>query len=92
MSTQKAGEAVDELPELPGRFAGLDDGGVDAGLSLLELAIPAGVELTQAEIAYVCGCSRAYIYYLERKAMKKLRRAFERRGLGEKSERAIRLL
>jgi DNA-directed RNA polymerase specialized sigma subunit len=39
------------------------------------------VILTQQEIAYVCGCSVGYIYYLEKSAKEKLRREFERRGV-----------
>lgn len=39
--------------------------------------------LTQEEIAHVCGCSKGYIYHLEKSAMEKLRRAFERRGMRE---------
>lgn len=59
----------------------LEDGGIDAGLYLLEQLLPRGIELTQAEIAYVCGCSRGYIWLLEKTAREKLRRAFTRRGM-----------
>jgi DNA-directed RNA polymerase specialized sigma subunit len=35
--------------------------------------------LSQGEIAFVCGCSKAYIYLVEKTAMGKLRRALEHR-------------
>lgn len=62
----------------------LIDGGVDAGLHLLALVTPRGVEWTQEEIAYVCGCSKGYIYLLEKTAMQKLRRVCEARKLRER--------
>lgn len=55
------------------------DGSIDAGLWLLERVIPRGVILTQDEIAYVCGCSRGYIWLLEKSAKEKLRRVIARR-------------
>lgn len=59
----------------------LQDGSIDAGLYILEKVTPRGVRLTQEEIAFVCGCSKGYIYLLEKQAREKLRREFERRGL-----------
>ncbi len=66
----------------------LHDGGIDAGLYLLSLVTPRGVELTQEEIAEVCGCSRALIYLIEKRAIKKLKKkryllAGSRRGKGD---------
>lgn len=59
----------------------LEDGSIDAGLHLLLLVTPRGVTRTQEEIAEACGCTSKYISYLERQAMKKLRRAFQARML-----------
>ena len=54
------------------------DGGVDSGLLvLLETRAPER-ELTQEEIAFVCGCSKGYIWNLEKRAMNKLRKEFEK--------------
>lgn len=50
----------------------LQDGSIDAGLFLLSAITPRGVELTQREIAFVCGCSPGYIYWLEKSAIKKI--------------------
>lgn len=55
------------------------DGSIDAGLLILSRITPRGVHLTQEEIAFVCGCSRAYIYLLEKTAIDKLRRALQHR-------------
>jgi transcriptional regulator len=57
----------------------LQDGGIDAGLHLLSLVIPRGVELSQEEIAFVCGCTRSNISNIERRAMDKLRVMLRRR-------------
>lgn len=59
----------------------LTDGGIDAGLLVLSAVTPPGVELTQEEIAAVCGCSRGYIWWLEKRAKQKIKREFERRGI-----------
>jgi len=69
------------MREAPLRFdpEELRDGGTDAGLLLLSLVTPRGVELSQGEIAFVCGCSKAYIYLVEKRAKEKLRRALMRR-------------
>jgi hypothetical protein len=50
------------------------DGSIEAGLLLLSMVTPRGVELTQTEIAFVCGCSRGLIYLIEKAATRKLRR------------------
>lgn len=55
----------------------LRDGSIDAGLSVLLELTPRGDGWTQAEIAIVCGCSKGYIYYLERRGMEKLKTRFE---------------
>jgi hypothetical protein len=58
------------------------DGSIDAGLMLLLYARkPDGGVWSHREIASVCGCSRALINYYEQAALKKLRRAFEKRGI-----------
>jgi hypothetical protein len=64
------------MPEASTRFdpSELEDGSIEAGLYLLSLITPRGVELTQEEIAEACGCSRAMIYLIEKGAMRKLRR------------------
>jgi hypothetical protein len=62
-------------------FTGLQDGSVDAGLFLLEAVTPPGRTRTVDEIAFVCGCSRALIWQIEKRAKEKLRRKFRQRGL-----------
>ncbi len=57
------------------------DGSIDAGLFILEAITPRGVTLTQEEIAYVCGCSKGYIWLLEKQALQKLRKSPEARRL-----------
>lgn len=37
------------------------------------------VELTQGELAEICGCSQAMIYTIEKTALRKLRRAMRKR-------------
>jgi hypothetical protein len=64
---------------LPAELVGLEDGSIDAGLYLLNIATPRGRTWTQEEIAEVCGCSRALIWLIEKRAMAKLRRLFERK-------------
>jgi hypothetical protein len=56
------------------------DGSIEAGLLLLSMVTPRGVELTQTEIAHVCGCSRGLIYLIEKSAVHKLRRQEHRFG------------
>ncbi|MFL6284485.1 MAG: hypothetical protein ACJ74Q_15175 [Pyrinomonadaceae bacterium] len=51
----------------------LQDGSFEAGLYLLSLVTPRGVELTVEEIAEVCGCSKGKIWRIELNAMKKLK-------------------
>jgi hypothetical protein len=55
------------------------DGSIDAGLFVLSLVTPRGVELTQGEIAFVCGCSKGLIYWIEKSAKRKLALALKRR-------------
>jgi hypothetical protein len=71
----------EKIARLRRRWGELEDGGIDAGLFLLSLITPRGMVLTQAEIAYVCGCSKANIYLLEKAAKEKLRQSLERRGI-----------
>jgi hypothetical protein len=47
----------------------------DLGLALLSLVAKPGVSLTQQDIAAWCSCSRANIYLIEMRALKKLRNA-----------------
>lgn len=56
------------------------DGSIDAGLHVLSLVTPRGVELTHEEIAYVCGCSRGLIWSYEKRAMQKIRRILKNRS------------
>ena len=56
---------------------------IDIALARLLEETPRGKELTQEEIADACGCSRQYIYALEQRAMKKLRRCLKRADLKE---------
>ena len=57
------------------------DGGLDAGLLVLSVVTPPGVELGLREIADVCGCDQQDIWHIERRAMKKIKAEFERRGI-----------
>lgn len=57
------------------------DGSVDAGLLVLSLVSPRGVEWTQQEIAFVCGCSAQNIQDIEYRAMRKIRHELQQRGL-----------
>lgn len=58
------------------------DGEIDAGLLLLmSTPAPDGGVWSHREIAYVCGCSRSYIWLLEQRALRKLRRTLTQRGL-----------
>lgn len=57
------------------------DGSIDAGLLLLNAVRAPGAVLTQQEIADACGCSRGYIYLLEKQALEKIRQHLEKRGL-----------
>lgn len=51
----------------------MKDGGIDAGLYLLALATPRGVERTRDEIAFVCGCHPTMIDKIQTAAIRKLR-------------------
>lgn len=59
----------------------ITDGSLDAGLVVLSAITPRGVELSLEDIAYVCGCNRQDIWHIERRAMRKLKAEFARRGL-----------
>lgn len=59
----------------------LTDGGLDAGLLVLSHVAPPGVEFSLREIAEVCGCSWQDIWHIERRAMRKIKAEYERRGL-----------
>lgn len=65
------------------RIDEIEDGGIDAGLLTLEAIFPEGAELSLREIAAVCGCRMQNIWYIEQRALKKLRQAFEERGITE---------
>jgi hypothetical protein len=56
------------------------DGSIDAGLHLLTLA-RAGRTYSHREIGFVCGCSWQLIWQIEQRALRKLKAAFERRGI-----------
>ena len=58
----------------------LADGSIDAGLYLLSLAAPRDIELSLADIAFVCGCSPTVIKRLEASAIRKLKRRFKNDG------------
>lgn len=60
-----------------------EDGSIDAGLLLLELATEPGGERTLEEIAIACGVNRQKIHWIERRALKKLRAGFAARGILE---------
>lgn len=47
---------------------------IGAALARLLAETPRGVTLTQEEIAGACGCSRGYIWLVEKEAMAKLRK------------------
>jgi transcriptional regulator len=47
---------------------------IDLGLAVLAALRPAHVTLTQEDIAEVCGCTKGAIWFLEKRAMQKLRR------------------
>lgn len=49
------------------------DGSIDAGLMLLLAVTPPGFEWTQQDIATACGCTKGYIWLVEKEAMRKLR-------------------
>lgn len=53
------------------------DGTIDAGLYLLEKITPYGETWTQQDIADACGCSRGYIWLLEKQARAKMRRRLQ---------------
>jgi len=63
---------------MPGNEALPPDGSIDAGLIVLETVTPRGASWTQEEIAIACGCSRGYIWLLEKTAMQKIRKRFQR--------------
>jgi transcriptional regulator len=46
---------------------------IDAALARLLAETPRGVTLTQEQIADACGCTKGYIWLVEKEAMKKLR-------------------
>lgn len=59
---------------------------IDAALAVVSAVTPPGCWYTQQEHAEVLGCSQAYIYQLQREAMKKLRRFFQRETNAELRE------
>lgn len=52
---------------------------IDLGLEVIETVRKPGQRLTCKEIAAVCGCTGAAIYWIEKSALAKLRRAMARR-------------
>ena len=61
--------------------AAMSDGGVDAGPHGRHQHVQPGVTFSAREIAFVCGCSRQLIYQIEWRALRRLRAAYERRGV-----------
>lgn len=49
------------------------DSRIDLGLEVIEALRPAGVKLSHAAIAAVCGCSWQAIQQIEQRALKKMR-------------------
>jgi len=60
----------------------IKDGSIDAGLFLLRFFNRYGKGLSQAEIAYVCGCNPGRIGQIERAAIKKLRQRLKTSQIG----------
>lgn len=56
---------------------------IDERLAELLARSPRGVCYTQQEIADAVGCSRAFIWYLEQQALRKMRRVLDRPGVME---------
>lgn len=61
----------------------MEDGGIDAGLLMLELMSPPGRAYTVRELAEICGTSRGTISWLEKSAKEKIEKALAKRGLRE---------
>lgn len=55
------------------------DGGLDAGLECLAAAAKPGQRFSHRQIAFVCGCSRSWIFLIEKRAMKKIRERLRKR-------------
>jgi len=66
------------MSEVRSQRSEIRDGSIDAGLILLEKVTAPGQTWTQEEIAIACGCSRGYIWFLEKQALQKLRQHFHR--------------
>lgn len=58
-------------------LATVEDGSVLAGLIALEAASVSGRTWTLDDMAFVCGCHPSNIAYIEKRALRKLRAAFE---------------
>lgn len=57
---------------------GIADGGIDAGLICLKAAQRPGQKFTHQDIAFVCGCSRTFIFLVEKAALRKIREKLRR--------------
>ncbi|MEM9236025.1 MAG: sigma factor-like helix-turn-helix DNA-binding protein [Verrucomicrobiota bacterium] len=60
---------------------------IDLGLAVSALTLKRGETRTQEELAAFCGCSKAMIYLIEKRALKKLRHPSRLRALAEASDR-----
>lgn len=56
---------------------------IDIGLDVLCIVSKPGETLSDRDIAEVCECSRNYIYELEKKALRKLRKNMEHMTLDD---------
>lgn len=54
---------------------------MDLGLEILLATRPAGKRYTHREIAAYCGCTWAYIWLIEQKALRKMKRAAIKREI-----------
>lgn len=63
------------------KFEEIEDGGIDAGLVMLEAIYPDGAELSLREIAEICGCRWQNIWYIEKQALKKMKKELEARRI-----------
>lgn len=55
------------------------DGGLDAGLECLAAFAKPGQSFSHRQIAYVCGCSRGWIFLLEKQALQRIREALRKK-------------
>jgi len=60
----------------------LEESHVELGLAILEATSPPYTAHTCETIGAYCGCSPAYVHQVERRAIEKLRKAFQKMKLG----------